>query len=100
MLTLKVRPGDDVWIGHADQALDQYRQVIVHRVNGQFMTVLTPDEEIDIPFGDDLIDLGLEGVRVCTKANEMVPDQYVLGISAPRHVLVLTGRNYRKSLDG
>lgn len=90
MLTFKMKLGDDAYVDD--------RQIILHSVKGDCLTVLTDDEIIEIPFGSEGVDLDGK-TRLYSKPDPDMPGSYLFGFTAPADVLILTGRNWRKSQD-
>jgi hypothetical protein len=90
MLVFTLRCGDDVYIGN--------QQLIVHREQDGCLVVLTQTEEIDVPLGDEGVDFDNRVRLYCKDGPDT--DTYQLGFNAPRDILILTGRNYRRQLEG
>lgn len=90
MLSFKLKLGDDAYV--ADQ------QIILHSANDDHLTVLTDKEVIDIPFGPEGVKLDAK-TTIYSKRDPDMPGSFLLGFNAPAEVLILTGRNWRKSQD-
>lgn len=98
MLSFNLRVGDDVWFGKNGDPLEDYQQLVLKETDDDFLTVLTPDEVIDIPFGGKTVGLGFLDVRVCAKPDYEDPSAVTLGLEAPSDVKILRGRIYRREL--
>lgn len=98
MLVLNMQVGDDVFFGEWGAPLDRFKQIVVKGMDEGFVTVHTPDEEIDIPFNSGKVDLGLHKASIAAERDE-VSGGVKLGIEAPKSIRILRGRIYRRELD-
>jgi hypothetical protein len=100
MLSFNLRIGDDVWLGRDGDSLDAYQQIVLNKVNDQFLTVLTPTEVIDLLLDDRPIDSGIMGAKIAAREDASDRTLFSFGIDAPQDVRIMRGRVYRRQLDG
>jgi hypothetical protein len=101
MLSFNLREGDDFWLGKEDLPLESWSQVVLNKASSTYMTVLTPDEAIDVPLGSDIgTDLGLYNASLVIRDDPVDSGLFSVGISAEPVVKIMRGRVYRRQLDG
>ena len=100
MLTFNMLPGDDVWVGPRNAPLTEWTQLILHKVVGRILTIMTDDTALDLDLNDRYrkVPLGQYGTNLMAQDNPRVEGEITIGIDAPDHIGILRGRVYRRNL--
>ncbi len=99
MLSFTLRVGDDVYFGADGAPLEEYQQLVLKEARNGHLTVLTPEESIDIPVDGQMVDSGIMDVGLRVWPDAVDKGLFTLSMEAHRSVRILRGRVYRRELQ-